>query len=111
MKIKYGKGTTKYGTGVDIKLSGNEVAKAIYLYLYAQGVHIQGAATIRANGKLLKKHRIYVDPAGSVIANGKLYDGKGKLETEMKKLSNPCDNCHQLGSEYCASACEENKKI
>ena len=67
MKIKYGKGTTQYGPGVQINLTGDEVAIAIYAYLTANNVHISGAATIRVNGKLCKKGEIYVDPSGYVI--------------------------------------------
>lgn len=78
MKIKFGKGKTEYGPGVEIKLSGNEVAKAIYTYLTAHDVHITGAATITMDGELLKKTKIYVDPSGNVVANGKGYSGRGK---------------------------------
>lgn len=77
MKIKYGKGTTKYGPGIDIKLTGSEIAMAIYTYLTAHDVHISGAATIRVNGKMIKKGSIYVDPSGSVVAKCKKWDGKG----------------------------------
>lgn len=78
MKVKYGKGKTEYGPGVDIKLTGTEVAMAIYTYLTAHDVHIIGAATIRVNGKMIKKGGIYVDPSGSVVKNGKKFNGNGK---------------------------------
>ena len=78
MKIKYGNGKTEYGNGVNIKLTGSEVAMAIYAYLTAHGVYISGAATIRVNGELCKKGSIYVDPSGEVVANGKRYSGRGK---------------------------------
>jgi len=87
MKIKHGKGKTKYGTGVDIKLSGEEVAMAIYTYLCAHNVHIRGAATIRVNGELIDKGSIYVDPSGYVVAKGKGYSGRGaehKVGDEIK---------------------------
>lgn len=79
MKVKKGKGLTKFGPGVNIKLTGNEVALAIYTYLTAHDVHIQGPATIKINGSLCKKCSIYVDPSGKVVAKGKLLDGS-KIE-------------------------------
>jgi len=78
MKIKYGKGKTQYGPGVQINLTGDEVAMAIYTYLTAHKFHISGPATIRVNGKLCKEGEIYVDPSGFVIAKGKRYSGRGK---------------------------------
>jgi len=67
MKIKKGKGKTKYGKGVDITLSGDEVARAIMTYLTAKGVYISGAITITVNGELCESGRIYVDPSGICI--------------------------------------------
>lgn len=84
MKINYGNGKTEYGTGVDINLTGNEVAVAIYAYLTAHGVHISGAATIRVNGELCKEGHIYVDPSGDVIAKGKQYSGRGVPTSNIK---------------------------
>jgi len=78
MKVKYGNGKTEYGTGVDIKLTGSEVAMAIYTYLTAHGVHVSGAATVKVNGELCKKGSIYVDPSGEVVYKGKRYCGRGK---------------------------------
>ena len=76
MKIKYGKGKTEFGTGVQIKLTPSEVALAIYAYLTAHDVHISGAATITTeNGELLTKHKMYVDPNGQVVAKGKMFAG------------------------------------
>lgn len=40
-----------YGTGVQIDLTGEEVATAIYAYLMAHNVVINGPATIRVNGE------------------------------------------------------------
>lgn len=78
MKVKYGKGTTEYGPGIDIKLTGSEIAMAIYTYLTAHDVHIRGAATIRVNGKMIKKGSIYVDPSGSVVKKGTEFKGSGE---------------------------------
>jgi len=79
MEIKHGKGKTKYGTGIEIKLNADEIAKAIYTYLIAHDIHVSGAATITSeNGKLLTEHSIYVDPSGQVVAKGKLFSGRGK---------------------------------
>ena len=81
MKVKYGKGKTKYGPGVAIKLTGEEVARAIHAYLTAHNVHISGAATIKVNGLLCEKGYVYVDPSGFVVAKGKEYSGRGKKQT------------------------------
>lgn len=79
MKIDYGKGKTEYGPGVEIKLSGNEVARAISAYLVARGVHVNGPRTITVNGELCNYGRIYVDPSGFVInKKGKKLSGRGK---------------------------------
>ena len=75
MKIKYGNGKTKYGPGVDIHLTGAEVATAIDAYLVARNVYVDGARTITVNGELCRRGKIYVDPSGSVIAKGKRIEG------------------------------------
>ncbi len=81
MNIEYGNGSTVYGPGVEIKLTGDEIAKAIDLYLYSQGVIVRGARTIYYDGKLFKDlGRVYVDPTGFVIYEGKKFDGRGKPE-------------------------------
>jgi hypothetical protein len=67
MKIKEGNGKTEYGKGVNIHLSGNEVAIAIMTYLTAKNVVIEGARTIYVNEELCESGRIYVDPSGYVI--------------------------------------------
>ena len=76
MKIYSGGGITEFGPGVQIDLKGNEIARAIYTYLYARGVHIDGAATIRINGELCEFGEIYVDPSARVIARGKEVSGR-----------------------------------
>ena len=76
MKIKKGKGTTKYGRGVEIKLTGDEVAIAIDAYLVARGICVSGARTITVNGELCEEGEIYVDPSGFCIEKkGKKFDG------------------------------------
>jgi hypothetical protein len=77
MEVFFGEGKTKYGPGVQIDLTGDEVAIAIYAYLTAHNVHIQGAATVRVNGELCKEGGVYVDPSGFVIANGRIWSGRG----------------------------------
>jgi len=77
MKIKKGKWITEYGKGVDITLSGQEVARAIMTYLTAKGVYISGAITIRVNGELCESGSIYIDPSGFCIdKKGKKWDGR-----------------------------------
>jgi hypothetical protein len=55
--------------GVQIRLSGDEVAIAIEAWLLAHGVHIRGPRTITVNGDLCGRGNVYVDPSGDVIAN------------------------------------------
>ena len=76
MNIQFGKGKTKYGPGVEINLTGDEVATAIDAYLVAHGIYISGARTI-VNDKLCKIGQIYVDPSGFVISNGNKWSGRG----------------------------------
>jgi len=80
MNISFGKGKTEYGTGVQIDLTGNEVATAIYAYLMAHNVFIDGAATIRVNGEQIKEGSMYVDLSGRVVANGEGWSGRGHKE-------------------------------
>lgn len=80
MRVKYGKGRTEYGPGVDIFLDGDEVATAIDAYLVAHGIHVSGARTVTVNGDLCEKGRVYVDPSGFVIHDGKKLSGRGDDE-------------------------------
>ena len=76
MKIKKGKGTTEHGKGVDIELTGEEVAIAIDAYLVARRVAVSGPRTILVNGQLCKSGRIYIDPSGFCIdKKGNKWDG------------------------------------
>lgn len=82
MKVEYGKGTTEYGPGVDIKLTGTEVAEAIDLWLHTTGnLTITGPMTITVNGQLCKYGLVYVDPSGSVITQDKTFYGRGEPST------------------------------
>ena len=80
MIVKYGNGKTEYGPGVDIKLTGEEVAMAIDAYLVAHNIYVGGARKITVNGKLCKKGKVYVDPSGQVIHHGVRYSGRGKTK-------------------------------
>jgi hypothetical protein len=73
MDVRFGEGASIYGTGVEIQLTGDEVATAIDAYLVAHGVHVEGPRTVRVNGELCESGQVYVDPRGSVIANGLRY--------------------------------------
>jgi len=77
MKVEYGNGTTKYGPGVEINLSGVEVATAINAYLVACNIHISGPRTITVNGVMCAFGMVYVDPSGFVICDGEKIDGRG----------------------------------
>ena len=81
MKIKKGKGETMYGKGVEIVLTGDEVATAIFTFLTARGVHISGPRTVLVNGELCEAGQVYVDPSGFVIHKGKTRSGRtGKVD-------------------------------
>ncbi len=77
MKIDHGSGTTEYGPGVLIELTGSEVATAIDAYLVAHGVAVSGPRTVTVNGELCESGSVYVDPSGFVIADGKRISGRG----------------------------------
>lgn len=82
MIVKHGEGRTKYGPGVSIRLSGDEVATAIAAYLVAHGIHVSGPRTIRVNDELCEDGHIYVDPSGFVINDdGVKLSGAGGRET------------------------------
>ncbi len=85
MKIGYGKGATEYGPGVNIKLTGDEVATAIMAWLVARGVHVDGPRTVIVNGELCDAGRVYVDPEGFVITpKGRKFSGRGtESESEL----------------------------
>jgi len=80
MRIKYGKGKTEFGPGVDIDLTGDEVAMAIDAFLVANGVNVQGPRTISVNGELCKEGRVYVDPSGFVDSGDCFLSGRGVEE-------------------------------
>ena len=77
MDIDYGKGTTEFGPGVEINLTGDEVATAIDAYLVAHNIYVSGPRTITVDGELIKSGRVYVDPTGFVIYNGEKISGRG----------------------------------
>lgn len=78
MNIQFGKGKTKYGPGVEINLTGDEVAIAIDAYLVAHGIYVHGARTISVNDDLCHVGQIYVDPSGFVISDGNKWSGRGE---------------------------------
>lgn len=85
MKIYHGGGPTEYGPGVQVDLTGEEVARAILAYIVARGVHIEGPKTIRVNGEMLENGGIYVDPSGFVITKkGKKISGRGSASVRLQ---------------------------
>ncbi len=80
MKVVRGAGETQYGPGVDIHLSGDEVATAISAYLVAHNIYVEGVRTITVNGELCDSGRVYVDPSGSVISDGICHSGRGEIK-------------------------------
>ena len=77
MQVNYGPGATKYGPGVSIELTGDEVATAIDAWLVAHGVCVSGPRTVTVNGKLCEAGLVYVDPAGAVVSEGERFSGRG----------------------------------
>lgn len=77
-KVKIGNGKTEFGPGVEVTLTGSEVAAAIDAFLVAHRIHVSGSRTISVNGELCVAGSIYVDPSGFVISSGKKYDGRGQ---------------------------------
>ena len=84
MKVKYGKGNSEYG--VDIKLTGDEVATAIDAYLVARDVVVSGPRTITVNGELCNDGRVYVDPTGFVIKKSKKFRGNRNSTDEKSPM-------------------------
>jgi hypothetical protein len=78
MIIKHGSGTTEFGPGVDVRLTGDEVATAIDAFLVAHGIHVIGPRTVTVNGNLCEAGKVYVDPSGRVITDGREYSGRGE---------------------------------
>lgn len=78
MEVKFGRGPTQYGPGVEINLSGDEVAVAIDAYLVAHGVLVRGSRTITVNGELCESGQVYVDPSGFVMNEGERLNGNAE---------------------------------
>ena len=77
MEVEYGEGTSEFGPGVVIKLTGDDVARAIDAYLVAHDIIVRGPRTITINGDLCEVGLVEVDPSGRVVADGELYLGSG----------------------------------
>jgi hypothetical protein len=60
--------------GVDVVLTGDEVATAIRAYLVAHDVYVSGPNTVTVNNQLCERGSEFVDPSGFVISNGKRYE-------------------------------------
>jgi hypothetical protein len=84
MNVRYGDGTTEYGPGVTIEITGDEVAIAIESWLVGQNVHIRGARTITVNSELCEAGQVYVDPGAFVMAYGQRFSGRGPDEDQQK---------------------------
>lgn len=77
MEVTLGRGKTTSGPGVEITLTGSEVATAIDAYLVARGVVVRGPRTITVNGELCETGQIDVDPSGFAIYQGEHFAGDG----------------------------------
>jgi len=80
--VQLGSGETEFGPGVNIEFTGEEVATAIEAWLVAHEVCVRGPRTISVNGDLCQTGRIYVDPSGTVIHEGKRFSGRGNDDIE-----------------------------
>lgn len=78
-EIKYGRGKTEYGPGIEIVLTGEMVAIAIHSYLVAHGIHISGPSTVTVNDDLCEYGEVYVDPSGHVATDGRVFSGNGLI--------------------------------
>ncbi len=78
MQVKYGEGKTKYGPGVSIELTGDEVATAIDSFLVSRNIYVNGPRTVIVNKALCKSGEVYIDPSGFVIAGGEKFSGRGR---------------------------------
>lgn len=87
MDVSFGNGPTKYGPGVRIELTGEDIALAIYAYLVAHDIHISGARTVTVNGELCESGEVYVDPGGFVVADGEKYSGRGPTPSRSPEQS------------------------
>lgn len=79
-EVGIGKGRTEFGTGVEVVLTGDEVATAIDAFLVAHGIYVSGPRTIRVNSELCEVGSIYVDPSGFVVSGGKRHSGRGTID-------------------------------
>ena len=84
MNVRHGDGTTKYGPGVTIDLTGDEVATAIEAWLVAHDVHVSGARTITVNGELCNVGRVYVDPGAFAMVGGRRWNGDGSHDGQPR---------------------------
>jgi hypothetical protein len=92
MNIKFGNGQTEFGPGVQINLTGDEIAQAVSDYVRSKGVDVNGPRTIRVNGELCKQGEIYVDPSGYVVYNDQRWYGRGPVQPEgLKKFDELTD--------------------
>ena len=80
MHIQHGNGPTEYGPGVEICLTGIDLACAIDAFLVANNINVQGPRTVYVNQELCRSAWIYVDPSGFVGTSEATYHGSGKTD-------------------------------
>jgi len=106
MNIDYGKGPTEYGPGVEISLTGDEIATAIDAYLVAHGVYVSGPRTITVSDELIDYGEVYVDPSGFVIDDGKKISGRGDSKHITNKHKWKCISPGLYDSLYECKKCK-----
>jgi len=77
MDINYGNGTSDVGPGICIRLSKEDVERAIQDYLDLKDVKIQGDYSIAVSGVRVTGAEINVDAFGVVEHEGREYSGRG----------------------------------
>ena len=75
MKIQFSSKTENKAGGVQIDFEGKEIEAAIYAYLAAHNIQIDGLPSITINGELCKSGQLCVDGYGRVFDNGIEYSG------------------------------------
>jgi hypothetical protein len=106
MDIQTGRGKTEFGPGVDISLSGDEVATAIDAWLVAQGVCVCGPRTVTVNGELCETGHIYVDPSGSVVYRGDRYRGDRECAIDLNAAFDQFDQNLSEARKLCQEGIE-----
>jgi hypothetical protein len=111
MEVRYGDADTGDGTGVLVELTGNEIARAVDLLVYSQGVIVRGPRTVTVNGDSCRSGRVRVDPYGFVIAKGKKLRGSNRVLNRASQWPPDVvdDEDVTVCQKRCCKQCAENE--